>query len=693
MTSRLPLPSAQSIFREDEPVIQSHPTLEGSTSPLFGNTICWDINGVVHKPPNLHAAGYRVLFRGLSPEWNLLARELGMIWFNPRHPAVLAHGLHLPPGPLTPTTVSQRAGHLRALAAYGVAEQLPPSLTDWSDDDFKSYIAHRCELGDDSSATGHVHVIKALTRFRHALACGGRARDPWPDLSSGAVVNQPVVAGLKTPAVVPETWFPLVRAAWTYINQFGPDILRAIELWHQVQDQARPAKTEEADRLLNAWLADPDSKVPVRRTATDGWEINWSLLTWMIGAVPEKLHFFTTANRSGRARRAAAERLLSVGRSRESLIDDLAEVTRPDGGRGPWHQRLQPRELWVECLALRNACYIFVAALSMMRDCEIREITKGSVVEHYGSPAVKSTKRKLDPDLPTKHWWIIAPVAEAIDTASRMSLHAELAFAAVTPRFHGEGFTSQTAITRFINHVNRHRNVTGLSKIPLQKVTPHMFRRTMAMLTRDFPGSEIAVGMQLKHVATRALANRSTQGYMDHAPSWARHLDSAITERRFERLKDLFDADGRGEIIGYGPGADQMREAFAAVREKAEALRVTGQARRGDIRVEHDLLRRTRLSIRFGKLNHCTMNDDDPAGAKCLEDAVVPAGHKGPLIDRCQPARCANSVIGPEHLPIWQAERSSLLKLLDTSKLAPNHRAHIVSQLRDVSLVVRRVNP
>jgi hypothetical protein len=130
--------------------------------------------------------------------------------------------------------------------------------------------------------------------------------------------------------------------------------------------------------------------------------------------------------------------------------------------------------------------------------------------------------------------------------------------------------------------------------------------------------------MQLKHSAARALANRTNQGYMDHDPFWARHLDNAVAERRFERLKDLFDGDGRGEPIGYGPGADRMHEAFTAVRHKAEQLRATNQAKRGDIRVEQDLLRRTRFSIRFGTLNHCTMNENDTTGAKCLEDAIIP---------------------------------------------------------------------
>lgn len=219
-----------------------------------------------------------------------------------------------------------------------------------------------------------------------------------------------------------------------------------------------------------------------------------------------------------------------------------------------------------------------------------------------------------------------------------------------------------------------------------------MFRRTMAMLTRDYPGSEIAVGMQLKHVATRALANRSTQGYMAKAPTWAKYLEDAIQDRRFQRLKELFDADGRGEVIGFGPGAERMRETFKAVRQQAAELRSTGQVQRGDARVEYDLLRQMPFTIRFGKLNHCTMDDNNPVGAKCIEDAIVPEGHKGPLPDRCRPSRCGNSFIAPEHLPVWRAEHGSLTRLQDLPKLPPNRRALINEQIRDVEIVLRKAS-
>lgn len=122
----------------------------------------------------------------------------------------------------------------------------------------------------------------------------------------------------------------------------------------------------------------------------------------------------------------------------------------------------------------------------------------------------------------------------------------------------------------------------------------------------------------------------------------------------------------------------------------AEALRASRRARQGDILVEHGLLRRTRLSIRFGKLNHCTLDENNPVGAKCLEGTVVPPGHRGPLIDRCQPTRCANSIIAPEHLPIWRSEHASLNSLRNLPALPANRRALINQQIRDVETALAK---
>ncbi|MFE9259184.1 hypothetical protein [Streptomyces sp. NPDC006879] len=58
--------------------------------------------------------------------------------------------------------------------------------------------------------------------------------------------------------------------------------------------------------------------------------------------------------------------------------------------------------------------------------------------------------------------------------------------------------------------------------------------------------SEIALGIQLKHAVTRALANRSTQGYAGSDTAWAERLGTAIDHARFRRLKDLYDQHHEG---------------------------------------------------------------------------------------------------------------------------------------------------
>ena len=313
----------------------------------------------------------------------------------------------------------------------------------------------------------------------------------------------------------------------------------------------------------------------------------------------------------------------------------------------------------------------------------VHEIAPGSIVDHYGTPAIKSTKGKHDPNLPVKHWWITEPVAEAIAVAEQLSEHHDRLFPPLL-RKSADVSRSHQMLDAFINHVNTTTTAqTGLEPIPPGKARPHMFRRTMAMLTDQFPGSEIALGIQLKHIASRALANRSTQGYANADNSWADHLESAIDAARFRRIEDLYHAHKAGQPIGYGPGADRIAQTFNDIQHAV-------QARGGDATVERAMLRKTRLSIRFGTLNHCVMDENNPAGAACLDNAVIPEGHKGPLQDRCRPDRCVNSVIGPEHLPIWATERQTLLTLIDTPSLPISRKALLQRELDDVETVLSK---
>jgi hypothetical protein len=96
-------------FRDDEPVISTHPVLCGACIPAFGDTVVWDFNGVLRRPANLAAAHWKLCFSKelTDPFWNLLARELCMIELSPRHPVLIAAGLSRAPSPAALTTLTQ----------------------------------------------------------------------------------------------------------------------------------------------------------------------------------------------------------------------------------------------------------------------------------------------------------------------------------------------------------------------------------------------------------------------------------------------------------------------------------------------------------------------------------------------------------------------------------------------------------
>ncbi|MDR7277603.1 hypothetical protein [Catenuloplanes atrovinosus] len=234
-------------------------------------------------------------------------------------------------------------------------------------------------------------------------------------------------------------------------------------------------------------------------------------------------------------------------------------------------------------------------------------------------------------------------------TARSARPHPDLVFGNVNDRAgrlahqpRTSGFSSGAIVNSFITHVNATSTSTGLL-IPAGHIAPHMFRKTMATLAGTEPSSEIALGIPLKHVAVRALANRSTPGYAATDTSWAALLDTALDHARFTHLHELYDNHHTGPTIGSGPAAERLASTFREIRQ-------TALARHGDARTAHDLLRKARIPLRFGTLNHCLFDDADPAGAKCLENAIVPPGHRGPLIDRCSPA-AAPTASSPAHTP------------------------------------------
>jgi hypothetical protein len=469
------------------------------------------------------------------------------------------------------------------------------------------------------------------------------------------------------------------------------DVLDATRTYEELCRAASPSIKGKQEQV-NAWLANLANKIPIHPTKTRGDgspQINWWLLDLHVGLVGRQDEKPGRASNTSLERspgcRAQAAQAVAEGRfTSDGLVPELRHVTRADGTTGPWHPGIQPQDLFRLTVMLRNAAFVLVVALSMMRDSEIHAITRRSVVDHYNSPAVASTLQKGNANRPRKHWWIIEPVAEAIAVAEAVSVHAERVFAPLQHPDLYEAIDGRRMIDTFIEFVNAGRVWSGLDEIPPGVAKPHMFRRTMAMLTDQFPGSEIALGIQLKHVATRALANRTTQSYATSDTAWADLLQSAVDSVRFRRIKDLYGAHKAGAPIGFGPGAERVREAFDEVQAETAA-------RGGDAQVEESLLRKARITIRFGALNNCMFDEANPSGAVCLENSIVPPGHTGPLEERCRPDRCHNSMIGVEHVPIYDSHRRTQLKLLDTPRLTPVRRALITRELERTEAVLKKV--
>lgn len=419
------------------------------------------------------------------------------------------------------------------------------------------------------------------------------------------------------------------------------------------------------DERLAEWLADPQNKIPVHAASLRDGEpqVQWRLLCLLLGYQPAVRWAFSKRDSpTSRRRRILVLDAVAEGRSTtQALTGELKQVVRPDGRMGPWHPGIDQRALYDLKTALRDAAFVLVVGLSMMRDSEVHEILREPVVEYYSTPAIGSTKIKGTADRPGKHWWIAEPLVEALKVAEAVSLHPERVFAPVHASRQDGTLVGVRMLEAFVAFANAARAWTGLDEIPTTYIRPHMFRRTMAMLTDQFPGSEIATGIQLKHLARRALANATTRGYAATDAKWAKYLEDAFDNVKFRKIKELYESHTAGEEIGFGPGAQRIKNAFDQITE-------TVNARYGDARTADTLLRTTRIHIRFGMLNNCTADDSNPVGAICLENAVVPDGHVGPLDERCRPDRCANSMIGPEHLPIYDSHQRKQLQIINNPR-------------------------
>jgi hypothetical protein len=83
-------------------------------------------------------------------------------------------------------------------------------------------------------------------------------------------------------AIRPEIWFPLIRAAWSYVRTFAPDILRAIHRCDELRAVASPSiLARRAARGLGKRVGSNVDTAPWAYSATSGYWIAASAV-WQI---------------------------------------------------------------------------------------------------------------------------------------------------------------------------------------------------------------------------------------------------------------------------------------------------------------------------------------------------------------------------------------------------------------------------
>lgn len=630
---------------------------------------------------------------------------------------------------------------------------MPDDFGLWDPADWQAFIDSRSRVTEPASVRKVVSSVRHLITFSPVLTGVPTLEDPWPGKSSAQVAESVWTDELSTPAIPPEVWWPLLRAAWAYIDRFAPDILAERDR-RQSEPASGPPPQTDNDRELEQWLADPRTSIPLnarnRGRARRG-EVNWRRAS-KLATDGRTIVLFAAENPLGvKRRQRVLEWLADTGRSHTGPVREpsftppgeerlthrdralLEWLDNPDNlipvhpvhdqvawaGEPNWTElarlvygdqptsvfatsskaKAEQRRQWVReatrdpnrtiatdhglnLRMLRAACYVFIAALTAMRDSEIHEIERGALTQYYGAPALTSRKVKGDDSRPRGYWWIIEPVARAIAVAEQLTWHDTRVFTAVTAGLAqgGDGgFDAARDIDGFIATVNANREHTGLEEIPEALVRPHMFRHTMSIIAAQEPDGEIALGLQLKHAARRALANRITLAYGKPDARWAKEFDNQLQVAAAKKLVSLLQARRAGQSIAVGPGAARFHAGLDKVNDVIEQS-ATLRAQLADERLEITLLRDEFASLHLGTVNHCLWNAPT---AECQNQLPPDQRGQAPLLGACQPARCRNSVLTLAHEPIWRMEETDLVELLK-KKLSKPLREQALARLAEV---------
>ena len=249
-------------FAPEEPVLPEARRIAPGPEPRFGDMPRWDLTagGIA---PNLSPARAHLRFDDLPDDWvpiaKTLAMAMAMAMLQPTHAAVWDVHVYRSNRPYKIKSIQHALAELRYLAKWAENRVCAADLSQWIDDDTDAYLA-------SVRATRAATAEKAAQDlFRHLVAFGplmqnGGLRVPIGSSKTGSSGE------IKTPVIPPATFWPLIRACWTYIDVFAPDVLAARDEINTLDDRPHPdgrLTAQAIDRAIDSWLASPKGFIPL----------------------------------------------------------------------------------------------------------------------------------------------------------------------------------------------------------------------------------------------------------------------------------------------------------------------------------------------------------------------------------------------------------------------------------------------
>lgn len=665
------------LIPDTEPVIQERSWSPTTTMPQFGETHLWDLAGL-GAPTKANRGWGRLYFTRFLPEWNLLARQLAFCMLNPTHALLRNAQIHVPDAPCAPGSLKRLITSLGLLADYAKKENLPCDFKQWLRDDFHSW---HDALDSEWHRTCARRLVGRLSTYGAVTHAGSPPTRVWTASQKQALAsnpNQPI----KTVPIEPQSWIAVLNAALTYVEVFSTDILAAAEKQRDIYSTTSKPEYMTLG-LVKDWLQVPTNLVPLHSPSKTGSfrnaeslesTVNFTLLNQLLGGRGEGF----TVGHHNPTRVACRAAIMEAVKAGQAAVGGLNVSRHLIDGR-PWHDDFSPRTLRTQLGHLRTACYIVVASMSLMRDSEVQEIGRSSIVDYYGAPAVRSVLWKNNPDAPIEHWWVHPVAVKAIEVAEQVSLDDEFIFSSTRLTKDTAGIDAIRAIDQFVAFVNEHGNRMGLKQIN-DKIRPHKFRRTMAIIVGQQPGAELAMGVILKHASTRAIANALSRGYSRPDAAWAREFETDRADAAAGRYIDEWLSSSNTSRAVAGPGMTEYNEVFDSIQRESHRLPIIGD--KSDLRA---LLLQENPNLRSGPLNFCL---GDPLKAACLKGAVKQAHSKvDPL--NCTPATCSQSAVTKAQMPIWIAEEKDLRMMLRKPRLSAASKHELGRRLKEVERITK----